>query len=92
MRFAYDPEKSRKPKANRRRGISFDEARTLFANEHIIDRSSGDPEQFRAIGLVKGQFVTLIFEIREDDSGEYHWFVTLWQSTQTERNHYEEYC
>jgi uncharacterized DUF497 family protein len=53
MQFRFDPEKSKRLRANPERGIRFEEAQTLFDVEHIIDRRSDDPEQFRAIGLVK---------------------------------------
>jgi uncharacterized DUF497 family protein len=50
MRFDFDPEKSKRLKANPERGIGFDEVQALFSAEHITDRRSDDPEQFRALG------------------------------------------
>ena len=52
MRFHFDPEKSTLLRANPERGIGFEEVQALFETEHIIDRRSDDPEQFRAIGWV----------------------------------------
>ena len=33
---------------------------------------------------------SLIYEIREDEEGEYYRQVTLWKSTREEQEHYEE--
>ena len=38
-------------------------------------------EQFRAIGWFGTRLYTVIFEIREDEEGEYYHLVTLWKST-----------
>ena len=43
----------------------------------------------RAIGWVQDRLFTLIFEIREDQLGEYYHLVTLWRSTLVERELYE---
>jgi len=52
---------------------------------------SDDPEQYRAIGWVKGVLFSVIYEIREDDDGEYYHLVTLWKSTKQEIELYESY-
>jgi len=54
------------------------------------DQRSDDPEQYRAVGWVGDRLFTVIFEIREDRLGEYWRLVTLWRSTQEERELYEE--
>ncbi len=46
MRFDFDPEKSKKLKANPKRGVGFEEVQALFDGEHIIDRRS---ERSRAV-------------------------------------------
>jgi dTDP-4-dehydrorhamnose 3,5-epimerase-like enzyme len=56
-----------------------------------VDFRSDDPEQFRAIGWVKGQLFSVIYEIREDEEGEYYHRVTLWKSTRQEEILYEEH-
>jgi hypothetical protein len=56
-----------------------------------VDFQSDDPEQFRAIGWVKGQPFSVIYEIREDEEGEYYHLVTLWKSTRQEEILYEEH-
>jgi uncharacterized DUF497 family protein len=76
MRFDFDPEKSRRLRANPQRGIGFEEVQALFEAEHIIDRRSDDPEQYRAIGWVGGTLYSLIFEVREDGGGEFYHLVT----------------
>ena len=48
------------------------------------------PEQFRAIGWVKGDLYWVIFEVGEDAEGEYHHLITLWKATKEERKLYEE--
>ena len=90
MRFDFDPEKSKRLKANPARGIGFEEAQALFEFEHIIDRRSDDPEQFRAIGWVSSTLYSVIFEVREDSDGEFYHLVTLWKSTREERSPYAE--
>ena len=90
MRFDFDPEKSRRLKANPERGIGFEEVQTLFEAEHIIDRRSDDPERFRAIGWVVGTLYSVIYEVREDADGEFYHLVTLWKATKEERRAYGE--
>jgi uncharacterized DUF497 family protein len=90
VRFHFDPEKSRKLRANPDRGIGFEEAQALFESEHITDRRCDDPEQFRAIGWVDGTFYSVIYEVRDDNVGEFHHLVTLWKATREERRAYAE--
>ncbi len=90
MRFTFDPAKSQLLRANPHRGIGFEEAPELFEREHITDRRSDDPEQFRAIGWVSGKLYSVIYEVRQDGEGEFYHLVTLWKSTKEERNAYAE--
>ena len=90
MRFEFDPEKSRRLRANPDRGIGFEEIQALFDGEHIVDRRSDDPEQFRAIGWVSGRLYSVIYEIRQDGDGEFNHLVTLWKATKEERRAYAE--
>jgi len=48
----------------------------LFA-PYYLDQRSDWPEQYRAIGWVKEHLYTVIFEVREDEDGEYYHLVTL---------------
>jgi hypothetical protein len=48
------------------------------------------PEQYRAIGWVSAELYAVIFEVREDDDGEFYHLVTLWKATPQERRLYEE--
>jgi len=77
MRFHLDAEKSRRLRANPERDIGFEEAQTLFDAEHIIDRRSDDPGQFRAIEWVGGTLYSVIYEVRHDKDGEFYHLVTL---------------
>ena len=49
------------------------------------------PEQYRAIGWVGEKLYALIFEVREDNGGEYYHLVTLWKATTQEQQLYEEH-
>jgi uncharacterized DUF497 family protein len=90
LRFHFDERKSRKLRSDPTRGIGFEETQELFDNPHGIDRRSEEPEQFRAIGWVKGALYSVIFEVREDDRGEYFHLVTPWKATKEEKALYEE--
>jgi len=92
MRFHFDPRKSRQLRKNPRRGIGFEEAQEIFIQPYYLDQRSDFPEQFRAIGWVRTTLYSLIFEIREDEEGEYYHLVTLWQATREEQKLYEEYA
>ena len=89
MRYKYDKKKSKKLKQDKRRNIGFEEVQNIWQHFHYIDCRSDDPEQFRAIGWVNGILYSVIYEIREDDEGEYYHLVTLWKSTKQEVELYE---
>lgn len=88
MRVNWDEAKNTRLK--RERGIGFEEALEIFQRNYVIQHKNDDPEQYKAIGFVKGKLVTLIVEVREDDLGEYEWLVTLWKSTLSEAKIYEK--
>ena len=90
MRFSFDPRKSKRLRANPRRGIGFEEAQELFSQPYWLDQRSDVPEQYRAIGWVKDRLYSVIFEVREDEEGEVLRLVTLWRSTKEEIRLYEE--
>ena len=85
MRFKFDHRKSERLRANPKRRMGFEEAKEIFTHPYYEDQRSDDPEQFRAIGWVAGQLYSLIFEVREDQDGEYYHLVTLWKSTKEEQ-------
>jgi uncharacterized DUF497 family protein len=91
MRFEFDERKSGLLRANPKRGIGFEEAREIFFHSYYLDRRDDWPEQYRAIGRVGRQLYSVIFEVREDDDGEYYRLVTLWKATKQERELYEEH-
>lgn len=84
MRFSFDPKKSELLRNNKQRGIGFEEVQEIWNHPCYEDCRSDDPEQFRAIGWVKGKLYSVIFEIRQDDEGVYYHLVTLWKSTSQE--------
>jgi uncharacterized DUF497 family protein len=90
MRLHLDPRKSQRLRANPLRGIGFEEAQEIFAHPYYLDQRSDIPEQFRAIGWVGQRLYSLIFEIREDEEGEFYHLVTLWKSTLEEEELYAE--
>ena len=90
MRFSFDPRKSRRLRANLRRGIGFEEAQALFSRPYWLDQRSDVPEQYRAIGWVGDRLYSVIFEVREDEAGEILHLVTLWKATKEEIRLYEE--
>jgi uncharacterized DUF497 family protein len=91
MRFHFDERKSERLRANPKRGIGFEEAQALFAQAYYLDQRSDCPEQYRAIGWVGDTLYSLIFEVREDEQGEYYHLVTLWKATKQEQQLYEEH-
>jgi len=91
MRFDFDDRKSERLKANPKRGIGFEEAQELFDRPYYLDQRSDDPAQHRAIGWVGDSLYSVIFEVREDEQGEYYHLVTLWKATRQEQQLYEEH-
>jgi len=77
MRFSFDPRKSKRLRANPRRGTAFGEARELFSRPYWLDQRSDVPEQFLAVDWVGDQLYSVIFEIREDEEGEFMHLVTF---------------
>ena len=90
MRFKFSRAKSDALRRNPKRAIGFEEAREIFTHPYYQDQRNDDPGQNRAIGWAKGRLISLIFEIREDDLGEYYHLITLWRATLQERKLYEE--
>ena len=91
MRLHFDPRKSMQLRKNPKRGIGFEEAQEIFARPYYLDQRIDLPEQFRAIGWVGTTLYSLIFEVRDDEEGEFYHFVTLWKATREERRLYEEH-
>jgi uncharacterized DUF497 family protein len=90
MRFHFDPRKSEQLRRKPERGIGLEEAQEIFARPYYQDQRSDVPEQFRAIGWVRATLYSLIFEVREDEDGEFYHLVTLWKATREEQRLYEE--
>ena len=90
MRFEWDENKNKILKTDSKRGLSFEKVKELFHFNYYLDQKNDDPEQFRAIGFVGNKLITLIFESRKDEEGEYYHFVTYWHSIKSERKLYEK--
>lgn len=89
MRFDWDAHKSQILKQNR--GYSLEEVATILAGDYVERIKRDDPEQFIAIGYLGKALVSVIYEIRYDEEGEYIWLITYWKSTRREREIYEQY-
>ena len=91
MRIQWDPKKSKLLKENPKRRTSFEEAKVLVES---LDFQLGgelknfDPEQFYVVGFVGAKLITLVYEFRYDDLGEYIHLVTLWKTTKQERERF----
>ena len=90
MRFEFDKIKNEQLRKNPKRNIGFEEAQEMWEHPYYEDQRVDDPNQYRAIGWIKGKLYSVIFEIREDEEGEYYHLVTLWKSTSQEEKLYEE--
>jgi len=90
VRFKFDKKKSERLRNNPKRGIGFEEAQEIWRHPYYEDCRSDAPEQFRVIGWVQGKLYSVIYEIREDDVGEYYHLATLWISTSQEVKLYEK--
>jgi uncharacterized DUF497 family protein len=77
--------------ASDKRGIGFAEAQEIFKHPYYLDQRSDMPEQYGATGWVGEMLYALIFEVREDNDGEYYHLVTLWKATTQEQQLYEEH-
>jgi uncharacterized DUF497 family protein len=90
MRFHFDERKSGRLRANPKRVVGFEEVQEVFSHPYYIDERSDFSEQYRAIGSVGEQLYTVIFEVREDEEGEFYHLVTLWKATKREQELYGE--
>jgi uncharacterized DUF497 family protein len=91
MRLDFDKRKSERLRANPKRSIGFEEAQEVFSHPYYLDQRLDWPEQFRAIGWAGEELYAVIFEMREDEDGEYCHLVTLWKATKEEQRLYEEH-
>ena len=69
MRFSFDLRKSKRLRANPKRGIGFEEAQELFSQPYWLDQLSDIPEQYVAIGWVGERLYSVVLEFREDKQG-----------------------
>lgn len=89
MRFDWNDNKSAILKQNR--GYSLEEVATILSGEYVERIKRDNPEQFIAIGYLGNTLLSLIYEVRYDEEGEYIWLITYWKSTKKEREIYEQY-
>jgi uncharacterized DUF497 family protein len=89
MRFDWNDNKSSILKQNR--GYSLEEVATILSGEYVERIKRDNPEQFIAIGYLGNTLLSLIYEVRYDEEGEYIWLITYWKSTRREREIYEQY-
>jgi uncharacterized DUF497 family protein len=86
VRFDWDDLKSETVKA--KRGLSFDELLPLFKTDYLLEGNKFYEDQFLAIGFLGTEMITVVFESREDEEGEFVWIITYWRSTKSERMRY----
>lgn len=89
MRFDWDSSKS--TLLEQSRGFSLEEVSVVLAGDYVEQTKRDDPEQFIAIGFLDSTLLSIIYEVRYDDEGEYIWLITYWKSTTRERAIYEQY-
>jgi uncharacterized DUF497 family protein len=90
MQFHFDERKSRRLRANPKRGIGSKRRRKFFRTDTTLTSARIDPN---STGRSAGgeQLYTVIFEVREDEEGEYYHLVTLWKATKQEQQLYGEH-
>jgi uncharacterized DUF497 family protein len=74
MRFDWDNHKSQFLK--QQRGFTLEEVATILAGDYVERMKQDEPEQFIAIGYLKNSLLSVIYEVRYDDEGEYIWLIT----------------
>lgn len=89
MRFDWDETKSQLLKNSR--GYTLQQIANIFRDDYVERIKNDDPEQFIAIGYLNNILLSVIYEIRYDQEGEYIWLITYWKSTKREREIYEQY-
>ena len=89
MRFDCDDAKSQF--LMRTRGYSLEAVAKIFSGHYVERMKRNDPEQFIAIGYLDNTLISVIYEVRYDEQGEYIWLITYWKSTKKERQIYEQY-
>jgi uncharacterized DUF497 family protein len=60
MRFGFDAQKSKRLKANLKRGIGLEEAQEIYKHRYYLDQRFDMPERYRAIGWVGEKLCALI--------------------------------
>lgn len=73
------------------RGYSLEEVSRVLAGDYVEQVKRDDLVQFIAIGYLGNTLLSVIYEIRYDEEGEYVWLITYWKSTRREREVYEQY-
>lgn len=88
MRIDWDDLKSEE--TFNKRGFTFETVSVVLERPHAFALKSDDLEQFIAIGFVGVSLLSVVYEERVDELGDYIWIVTYWRSTREERKLYEE--
>lgn len=89
MRFDWNDQKSQL--LQQQRGYSLAEVALVLSGDYVERVKQDDPEQFIAIGYLRNTLLSVIYEVRYDEEGEYIWLITYWKSTKRERSLYEQY-
>ncbi len=91
IRFEWDPRKNRANK--RKHGVSFEEAETVFADEHALfiddPDHSGSEDRFVLLGLsVRFRVLLVVHSYRASD--EVIRIISARRATKPERERYDE--
>lgn len=90
MRLHFDERKSGRLRANLTWGIRFEEAQEVFSHSYYLERARACLNSTaRSVGW--DQLYAVIFEVREDNEGEYYHLLTLWKAAKQEQRLYEEH-
>jgi uncharacterized protein len=90
MKFEWDRQKA---KANiAKRGVSFERAKAVFADELAIIEPDNDAteERWRIMGLAEGVLIFVVYTEREIEGEQIIRLISRRQPTRAERKRYEE--
>ena len=71
-----------------KRGYSFRHVTTVLENEIGGGILCDIPEQFLSIGFLNNKMISIVYEVREDDEGQFTWIITYWKTTKEEIKRY----
>lgn len=86
IRIKWDDDKSALLKV--KRGLSFEEVLCIYRQDFWGGKIDDLPSQHAMISWVGGSLITLIYEDKQDDEGDYDLLRTYWKTTNQEMKKY----